>query len=64
VTPQLVHHIETAIALVEREAALRQAGRVAELVPGRRMEAERAFRVASGLRKMRLELLERCGLTR
>lgn len=54
--------VETAMDLREREARLRAAARRAELVVGGHQEAADLYRRASGLRRLRLRLLERCGL--
>lgn len=48
--------------LIEAEAVVRSEARVVELDPSRRTEADRLFRRASGLRRVRLELVNRCGL--
>jgi hypothetical protein len=60
-SPQVQHDLAKAMELLEHEVRLRQAGRAAE-VKLARGEAERLFRRASGLRRLRIALLERCGL--
>ena len=61
-TVHQLRDVETALDLREREARLRAAARRAELVVGRHQEASDLFRRASGLRRLRIRLLERCGL--
>ncbi|HYI67097.1 MAG TPA: hypothetical protein VEW95_09255 [Candidatus Limnocylindrales bacterium] len=58
--------IDSALRLIEREASLRDAARSEELIPGpdHQQEAARLFRRASAVRRQRMALLERCGLTR
>jgi hypothetical protein len=51
------------LALIETEAALRSDARLLELVPVNAERAARLFRRASQVRRVRLALVERCGLS-
>lgn len=53
---------ERARELIEREAGLRASGRLLEMIPSRRADADRLFGLASGLRRARLALLVRAGV--
>lgn len=63
-TPPIWTAVRRAAELVEFEAALRVEARRLELVPERCEEAAELFARASAARTERLELLDRCGLTR
>ena len=54
--------LQRVLDLIEEEARLRERGRRLELIPQRREAADLIFLRASGLRKARLALLERCGI--
>lgn len=61
--PAAVHRtVDRIIALRRAEEALRNRARRLELYPHRRAAANSLFRQASGLRKARLALIERCQL--
>lgn len=62
ITRAQLRDVETAMDLREREARLRAAARQAELAIGGHQEAADLYRRASGLRRLRFRLLERCGL--
>jgi len=61
-TPALAATVDRIASLYDREVQLRERARHLELIPARREAAQELFRRASGLRKMRLALLSRCGL--
>ena len=54
--------LERVIALRDEEIRLRERARRLELIPERREAARRVYLRANGVRKMRMALLERCGL--
>lgn len=61
-TPAMASQVDRIAALYDREVALREHARRLELEPTRREAARALFARANGLRKIRLELLKRCGL--
>lgn len=61
-TPTLAAQVDRIAALRSEEARIRALARRLELIPTRREAANALFRRASGLRKARLALIERCEL--
>ena len=63
-TPEVLHAaVDRATRLVRREASLRAAARHLELNPSCSEEAAWLFRRADEVRRERVELIERCGLS-
>ena len=60
--PVLAATVDRIVELRDRELTLREQARALELIPSRREAAQALFRRASGLRKVRLALIERAGL--
>ena len=54
--------LERAIDLRDEEVRLRERARRLELIPERSEAARRLYLRANGVRKVRMALLERCGL--
>ena len=54
--------LERVVDLRDEEVRLRERARRLELIPERREAARRLFIRANGVRKVRMALLERCGL--
>lgn len=63
-SPAMTHAIERVGRLLDDEAELRVEARRLELDPARGREARHLFHHASALRRERLEIVDRCGLTR
>jgi hypothetical protein len=62
--PEILHVVvDRAVALLRREASLREAARHLELNPATLAEAAWLFKRADETRRERLDLVARCGLS-